>query len=335
MALNLLDPNSVRQIQKIVQVGETAERLLTGVLSAFKPRVVVDQQKFLPKDVTVSPYKESNFNNFISKVKGKSGFYKSSHFYVSIDRNPFAVDGSGYSFTGEGFSGLDNDYNPARDSIFACHRAILPGTNFTGTDNVKDFTVNGQVRRDVVTEYAYQNLNLSFYLDKKLNVKRYFESWANQVVSKHTHAINYYNSYVSDITIVMVDSNQDAALVARLKNCFPKQIQDVELDWTDNPTPKSLDVQFSFEKIEYYKTIDKTLIDANATDLKGVSTPDAFLKKLSDTGALGNLNSEVGQQLKEQYKQYVSQFEAAKGQIANKVDSFKNKATSVLPDKLF
>jgi len=326
MAISLLDPSALRKVQKIVSQGDTLARLGAGVFNSFfQKQFVPDYKKGLPEKVAISQQNgKTSVNKFISLVKSQAGlgFYKSTRFYVSMNL-PAAMTNVQKSFVTESDGALLFDLDSNRDMVFLCHTANMPGTQFESQNNFKDYTANGHVKRDVVYDYNYSDLNLNFFLDRDLNIKRFFETWANQIISKNTYAVNYYNDYVTDITLVCLNAhNDDPALIMEFKNAYVKAITSTNLSWADDPTPKDLEVQFGFETISYRNFVEKTLIDANTTDLTGITTKDQLISKLKETGQTSLLNTEIAQTLKESTSSAVAKFNQAKSAITDKIPKF-------------
>lgn len=325
MAISLLDPAALRKVQKIVSKGDTLTRLATGVFNAFQKQAVPDYQKGLPEKVAISPQNgKTSINKFVTLAKSQAGlgFYKSTRFYVSMNV-PNALSNRAKAFETESSGALYSTISGTRDIVFLCHTANMPGTNFESQNNFKDYTSSGHVKRDVVYDYNHSELNLNFFLDRELDVKRFFEAWAEQIISRRTYAINYYNDYVSDITLVCLNPhNDDAVLVMEFKNAYVKAITSTNLSWADDPTPKDLEVQFGFETISYRNFIEKTLVDENTTDLTNISNSGELVEKLKSTGQTSLLNTEVAQTLRDTVTKASDKFNQAKSAITDKLPKF-------------
>ena len=62
----------------------------------------------------------------------------------------------------------------SRDVLLLCDQVQLPGTNF----NTSDMRTYGEVRK-APYERLYDDVNMSFYVDTGLTVKKFFDDWQN------------------------------------------------------------------------------------------------------------------------------------------------------------
>ena len=125
----------------------------------------------------------SNFNidNFRTEIS-KSGIAKSNRFEVEI-----LPPASLQQFTSE--SKLVNLY---------CEITNLPGMSIT-TKGLKLYGTAYQ--RPVSSEFNGEAINMTFYLDEKMNVKAFFDAWMFKVVNPNSFNVNYASEYVSQIKI--------------------------------------------------------------------------------------------------------------------------------------
>ena len=114
----------------------------------------------------------SNFNidNFRTEIS-KSGIAKSNRFEVEI-----LPPASLQQFTSE--SKLVNLY---------CEITNLPGMSIT----TKGLKLYGPAyQRPVSSEFNGEAINMTFYLDEKMNVKAFFDAWMFKVVNPHFSVYN-------------------------------------------------------------------------------------------------------------------------------------------------
>jgi hypothetical protein len=92
------------------------------------------------------------------------------------------------------------DSNVTKKALMFCDQVQLPGTNFSTTQN----RTYGEFR-ETPYEKLYEHINMSFYVDKDMQVKQLFDEWQNNIYDPKTRNFNYYDKYVTDISIEVQD----------------------------------------------------------------------------------------------------------------------------------
>jgi len=136
----------------------------------------------------------------------------------------------------------------------------------------KEIRHNGPTRK-FVYNYTTPEVTASFYTDKFMRERTFFEIWQKAAFSNLTHNINYYNDYVAPIDIMALgqyasrDERDDTTYAVRLLEAYPKIISDVSFSHEANEIQK-FEVTFSFRNwVNYF--IDKTGgIDLGESDFK-------------------------------------------------------------------
>jgi hypothetical protein len=164
----------------------------------------------------------SPLNKFISKVK-QDGLARTNRYTVL--------------FGGMASAGL----NQKLDILLLCDQVQIPGTNF----NTSDMRTYGEVRKTPY-ERLYEDVNMSFYVDTNMQVKKFFDDWMNRIQNPTTRNFNYYDSYVQDITIEVQDLKNQSRYGIKLYEAFPKSIGAVQLDYAGKDIMK-LSVNFAYK----------------------------------------------------------------------------------------
>jgi hypothetical protein len=158
-------------------------------------------------------------SDFISEVKTR-GLANPSKFMVTI------AQPKGISF------------NNASDSLrlmrLFCDQTQLPDQNIS-TAQLRTY---GEVR-EMPYENLYGNVNFSFYCDSNYIVKDFFDNWIQSISDPVTRHWNYYNDYIApNIDILMFNNDGRAVYGVKLFECFPKQMQAVNIDYAAKETLK-------------------------------------------------------------------------------------------------
>ena len=83
----------------------------------------------------------------------------------------------------------------------------------------KEIKHNGPPRR-FAYDYKATSIDATFYADKFMRERSYFEMWQNAAYSNTTHNFNFYDNYVSDMNIFQLGSFESRNLLLLFINSF-------------------------------------------------------------------------------------------------------------------
>jgi hypothetical protein len=170
----------------------------------------------------------SPLNKFISKVK-QDGLARTNRYTVlfgGVMRPGIAVS---------------NQPLVPLDIVLLCDQVQIPGTNF----NTADMRTFGEVRK-APYERLYEDVNMSFYVDTNMQVKKFFDNWMLRIQNPMTRTFNYYDNYTNDIVIEVQDLKNQSRYGIKLFEAFPKSIGAVQLDYAGKDIMK-LSVNFAYK----------------------------------------------------------------------------------------
>lgn len=158
----------------------------------------------------------------------------------------------------------------------------------------KEIKHNGPVRR-FAYDYKPATINASFYADKFMRERSYFELWQNAAYSTTTHNFNFYDNYVSDINIFQLGSfdsrneRDDVTYGVKLFDCFPKTLSKVSFSHQAN------EIQTFTVDFEYRYWINYFIDRAGNVELGQANFRDVSVKAGSGPfgGLLGKLPPEL------------------------------------------
>ena len=209
---------------------------------------------------------ESTIGRFQSKMAEGEGFARPNRFMVDfilprgIDEG---VDDDGNNFTfqeeikrttqGE----LKSELELQRGLRAFCFGAELPSRNV----DTAPLKIYGP-KREIVYGHSYsQEITLSFYADKFLRQRSFFENWQNSAMDLATNNVHFYDEYTGAIRIYALgafsgDAFRDRiAYGVHLYECYPKTITAVPLNYgTQN---EIMQISISF----YYRNWSNLSID--------------------------------------------------------------------------
>ena len=170
-------------------------------------------------------------NDFLSTFHSEDGKALPNRFEVVINRP-------------EGRSS-DN-----RNVSLTCESINLPGR----TLNSAPQTIYGP-SREIVDGVTYaEDITMTFQASSGLEERVFFEEWQALAFDERSWNIKYYDDYVSDIDIYILDRQDTQRFGVKLKEAFPKTIGPTDLNQSPSNEIIKTSVSFSFR---YWETLDK------------------------------------------------------------------------------
>ena len=219
---------------------------------------------------------ETTMGRFQAMVNEAEGFQRKARFYVefalpngSLDQvttQTMEDEQNGFSIP-QLIASVNTPQQKRRVQAF-CSEITMPSREAVQ----KEIRHNGPTRK-FVYNYTTPEVTATFYTDKFMRERTFFEIWQKAAFSNITHNINYYNDYVSPIDIMALGNyasrqeRDDVTYAVRLLDCYPKVISDVSFSHETNAV-QTFQVTFSFRNwVNYF--IDRTGgIDLGESDFK-------------------------------------------------------------------
>ena len=129
----------------------------------------------------------------------------------------------------------------ARRILLFCEQASLPGISYASTSN----RTYGELR-EVPYDRLFEPITLQFHVDRQFQVKKVFDSWMNTIQDSVSRRFNYYNNYVTKMTIGVQDLQDHTCYEVNLHECYPKTIVPINLDAEGKDTMR-LQVTFQYK----------------------------------------------------------------------------------------
>lgn len=175
-----------------------------------------------------------SLSEFVSATR-KNGLVLSSKFYVEV-LNSLLINGDVVGMY--------------------CESTNLPGMNIATVDA----RVFGENRSSPYMP-LYPDLNLTFLVDADMKVLTFFEQWMNAVVNRRSRTLGYYNDYVNDLNIHVLNKLGDPIWTVMCKEVYPKSMSDLRFD-SNNRDIAKLDVNFAMKywELEWRQDEDLTKV---------------------------------------------------------------------------
>ncbi len=148
----------------------------------------------------------------------------------------------------------------------------------------------------IAIDYKSADITATFYADKFLRERSYFELWQKAAFSNQSHNFNFYDNYVSDVNIFQLgqfasrNERDDVTYAVKLFDCFPKTISAIEYSYDAN-TIQTFQVTFGFRYwINYF--LDRAgNIELGQPNFRDVTVKSSF-------GAFGGLLNKLPPELR-------------------------------------
>ena len=213
----------------------------------------------------------TTIGRFQSYVNEAEGFARKARYYAEFTL-PKGVSGPLFSegFEDTSLSAVEKQAFPSQSDLNAvqlangrrvrafCSNISMPEREMT----TKEVRHGNAPARNIVYDMKSAPISATFYADKFMRERSYFELWQKTAMStSSTFNTNYYENYVSNLNIFQLgqyasrQERDDITYGVQLIDCFPTKIGAVEYSHDANNL-QTIDVDFSFRYwINYF--IDK------------------------------------------------------------------------------
>jgi len=186
---------------------------------------------------------------------------------------------------------------PKNQELIAVHnangrrvRAFCRSINMPEREIVsKEIKFHGPSRKFAIDTKS-SPIQATFYADKFLRERSYFELWQSCIFSTKSHNFNFYDDYVSDINIFQLgqfasrNERDDVTYAVKLFECYPKIINPIEYSADANEV-LTFSVVFEFRYwVNYFLdrsgNIELGSPNFDSVEVKSKYGPFGFLNKL-------------------------------------------------------
>ena len=211
---------------------------------------------------------ETTIGRFQSYVNEAEGFARKARFYAEFTL-PKGVSGPLFS---EGFedtssAAMEKQAFPSQSDLNSVQlangrrvRAFCSNISMPERELVsKDVRHGNAPPRKIVYDFTTGDITATFYLDKFMRERSYFELWQKAAINTTTsYNVNYYDNYVSNLNIFQLgqfasrQERDDVTYGVQLLDAFPNSIGSVEYSHDGN-TVQTVEVGFKYRNwINYF-----------------------------------------------------------------------------------
>ena len=209
-------------------------------------------------------------NDILSTFHSDEGYAIPNRFEVLILSPPKRGGG----ITTNAYAGSERG-SDARAVSLRCESIQLPGRNL---NTLTDSNIYGPTR-EIVDGVTYaEDISMIFQASSGLNERVFFEEWQKQAFDENTWNVGYYNDYVSEVHIYLLDRKDQRRYGIKLMEAFPKTIEGTELNQASNNEIIKTSVSFSFR---YWTTLDANRISRPLGDLIASNLIDTVQRSIN------------------------------------------------------
>ena len=250
---------------------------------------------------------ESTVGRFISQINMGEGVARPNRYLVRFWLNSkLKTIQYGQDVQGGPPPKQRNDYytnaEMLRNINMMCNKVTLPSRDVNTTKHI-----TYGPGREMPYAYSYPgNIDCTFYGDKYLRQRAFFESWQTQIFSEDSHNMNYYDDYVGHMDIYQLgasggEGDRDRITYAvRLEEVYPETIGSIDYDYGAND--QLINVPIS---LRYRKWRNLTIDDINLASIGKSQGEFPTIKKGQDFGLFGGLLSKLPPELQRAGKQVI------------------------------
>ena len=116
------------------------------------------------------------------------------------------------------------------------------------------------VRSMVQTHEFPGTITASFYADKYLRERQFFEAWQKMCVGEHTHKANYYDSYIGKMHIYQLGADSEVSrdmptYAVEAMEVYPSQIGSIDYAYGKTNEVVKINVEFAYK---YWRNMAST-----------------------------------------------------------------------------
>ena len=157
------------------------------------------------------------------------------------------------------------------------------------------------VRSMVQTHEFPGTIDATFYADKYLRERHFFEAWQRMIVGEHTHKANYYDNYIGKMHIYQLGSDNEISrdmptYAIEAMEVYPSNIGAIEYGYARSNEIVKVTVSFAFK---YWRNLSSTTSSLSM----GKHTQSPAEIKSRNSGLFGMLPPELQRMGKEVFSQ--------------------------------
>jgi len=140
---------------------------------------------------------------------------------------------------------LTNFTNQGRTVSLFCDIANLPAVTIT----TKGHRIHGAAyQRPVSAEFGGEAITMTFYVDREMDTKAFFDAWIFSTVNLMSFNVAYQSDYISQISIRQLDQKDNITYSIMLEDAFPRAVNMLDLNMGAVNQVHKLNVTFAYRR---------------------------------------------------------------------------------------
>jgi len=178
-----------------------------------------------------------------------TGFLQTNRFVVEITP-PFGLDMSLRSVDTESgnrsFISVGGKNNPQalQNMQFRCSSVTAPGVSVATTP----YRVYGPVRQMPYEIIYGGEVSVTYILSRDMQERAFFENWLNLIIDPKNYKINFYDNYISEMKIHILDRSDAIVYTSLVEEAYPKMIGDIAMGNDKENEYITQEITFVFRK---------------------------------------------------------------------------------------
>lgn len=248
------------------------------------------------------------FRDFIADVK-ENLTLDSNRYQIEVILPPSLI--SAYS--------INKINNPIIGVQLRCSDIHIPGRSVS----TLPYRQYGPARNIPYEQVYSSEIEISFILDRNMSQRKLFDNWMNLMTDRDSYKMGYYDSYVGDLRISMLDREGNTTYSINLLEVYPKIIGEIIVGNDKNDQFTTQDITLCYRK--WTESIISMIISPNEANEFGDSTSKEQIEKIEDPPQSLWAEETKGRALEQQAKENIAKEEATKKARREEADRISGK----------
>ncbi len=105
-----------------------------------------------------------------------------------------------------------------------CNATQIPGRQIQTSERMV-----GMKSEKMPNGYLVDDVSLSFYDNNDYSIRRYWDGWQDEIISRNVYEVKYKNEYAKSVTIQQLDKQGMEVFTCVLDEAFPTTVNVIEL----------------------------------------------------------------------------------------------------------
>ena len=213
-------------------------------------------------------------NDVLSLFHSNNGYAQPNRFEILINAPSKRALPPNSGGTNNIWSGAERK-SDIRSISLRCDSISLPGRNLSA---MTDSNIYGPTREIVEGVTYAEDINIVFNGSSGLDERVFFENWQRQAFDEDTWDVQYYNDYVGEVEIYLLDKQEQRRYGLKLHEAFPKTIAGNDLSMGSSGEIIKISVGFAFR---FWSALNITQQSPSFGDRAADTISNVFVRNLT------------------------------------------------------